>query len=326
MASTSTRLSTEQRYGVIAAAGLLALLVGLLLAPTVAGVVSSDDTDAEELPAGSVAVVTVEGPVLQPLAEGVESELRDLRANDSIEAVVIEIDTAGGQPAASERMYSALQQTNEEMPVIASVQSQSLSGGYYAMLGVEDIYLHPTSATGSVGVNAFSPEQGPPVEGPSGPDKVGENEIEALAEIELLGEVFIESVMQERGDRIELSREEVATADVFTGLEAVDNGMADELGTVEDAVADAADRAGVDEYGVVKRDVTPDGPGPILIRTDERVVAVHDSNPGVSDIEPLQYAMVHEPSLPHYDTVERFIDLGTTGGVATDESSGGKDS
>jgi protease-4 len=262
--------------------------------------------------------VTVEGQVNQPLAKELEATLRDVRANDSVEAVVIAIDTPGGAPAASERMYSAIQQTNEQMPVVASVGELSASGGYYAMLGAEDIYVHPTSQVGSVGLAASEPRQSPPIEGPSGPDKRGSNKIQALAQQDLLAEVFLESVMEERGDRIELSREQVSTADIFLGVRAVENGFADEIGSLEVAIDDAATRAGLEEYTVVKRDATPEGGQfPIFVQAGDRLVAVHSNDPGYGDIRPVSAAMIYEPAVPHYETIQTFVDDGNvsrTGG------------
>lgn len=322
MSRVDSELSTRQRLLVIAAAGIGALLLGLLLAPTVSGIVS-DDGAADDIPDEAIAVVTVDGQVNQQLAAELEQELRDVRANDSIEAVVVSIETPGGTPAASERMYNALQQTSEQMPVVASVGEISASGGYYAMLGVDDIYVYPSSEVGSVGVNVFSPpQQFPPIEGPSGPDKAGSNVIEDWAEIELIAETFIESVMEERGDRIELSREEVATADTFRGVEAVENGFADDIGSLERAIEDVAQRAGLDEYAVVERDVTPELPLPILVQTDDGLVAVHDENPGFNDIEPVRVAMIYEPAVPHYETIQLIMsdESDTTG----DASGGGQ--
>ncbi len=304
---TETELSTEQRYAVVAAAGLVALLVGVLLAPTVAGIVDGDDSSEATAPDEAVAVVTVEGQVTQSLAEDLESELRTVRANDSVEAVVIRIDTPGGAPAPSEQMYTAIKRTSKEVPVIASVAELSASGGYYAMLGADDIFVHPTSITGSVGLAAPAPQPTPPVEGPSGPDKRGQNEIQGWAQQELLAQVFIESVMAERGDRIELSREEVATADVFLGVRAVENGMADEIGGREAAIKEAANRAGLDEYTVIERDVSPAQSAPFFIQTDQGIVAVHSSNPGYNDIEPVPATMIYKPAVPHYETIQKIV-------------------
>jgi protease-4 len=110
--------------------------------------------------------------------------------------------------------------------------------------------------------------------------------------------------MEKRGDRIELSREEVSTAKVFVGVNSVQNGYADKIGSIDDAVADAADRAGLEEYNIVERDVTPETGFPILAQTDYGIVAIQGENPSLADIEPLRYPMVHRPAVPHISELE----------------------
>ena len=266
------------------AAALAAVVVGAAFAPMVYGASAGPD--------GVVAVVTIEGPVVGSTADNVEDELREIRQNDSVEAVVLKLDTPGGAPAASERMYTSVQRTSEEMPVIASVQGVSASGGYYAMLPADEIYVLPTSITGSVGLAARAPQAGPPVEGPSGPDKRGVNPIEQWATQETLADVFVQTVMEQRGDRIELSREEVSEADVYLGVRAVENGFADEIGDLDD-------------YAVEERDTSARF-FPFLFRTDEDLVVVDDENPGYGEVEILEYAMVYKGEVPHIDTVDRF--------------------
>jgi protease-4 len=298
MSNTNPPALTRRQQFLVAA--LAALVVGAVLAPVVYG--------ATDRPEGTVAVVPIQGPIVGPTAESVETELREIRGNESVEAVVLKLETPGGAPAASERMYTSVKRTAEEMPVVASVQGVSASGGYYAMLPAEDIYVLPTSVTGSVGLAAGAPRAVPPVEGPSGPDKRGSNQIQAWAQQDLLANVFIDTVMHERGDRIELSREGVAHADVYLGVRAVENGFADEIGDVDEAIEDAADRAGLDDYAVDARETGIEGlPG--LFRTDDGVVVVYDERPGYGDVEPLEYAMVHEGSIPHVDTVRTLTDV-----------------
>lgn len=289
----------RRRTGIVVAAAVGGAVVGVVVASLLFGVPGGvGGTD------GTVAVVTIEGPIVEPIGEDLESELREVRADDSIDAVVLKMDTPGGTPAPTERMYMSIQRTGEEMPVLASVQGMSASAGYYMMLPAEEIYVLPTSSVGSVGLAAGAPEPSPPVEGPSGPDKRGSNVIHDWARQETLGDVFVETVMEQRGDRIELDREGVSTARLFTGVDSVDNGFADEVGALEDAVADAADRAGLEEYTVVERQVGGSQGMPILAQTDHGMVAIYDENPSIADVEPLEYAWVYEPAVPHLDELE----------------------
>lgn len=274
-------------------------------------------------PDDTVAVVEIEGPVTGALADDVEDELTEVRNNGSVGAVVLKMETSGGAPVASERMYKSVQRTSSEMPVIASVQDISASGGYYAMAPADDIYVLPSSQVGSIGLNAQAPQPSPPTEGPSGPDKVGSNTLQDWAQQQTLADAFVESMMRERGDEFEIPREEVAHADVYLGTEAVDNGFADEIASLDDAVHDAADRAGLDTYQVDTRETGFDGGIPFLIRTDQNVFAVYANDPGYADVEPLGVAYVHENAVPHIETIERFstTDLGEANTSSTTNGS-----
>ena len=291
----STALTSRQQLAVVVVA---AAVVGAVLAPSVyAATNDPDDT---------VAVVEIEGPVTSTLADDVESELADIRANDSVGAVVLKMDTPGGAPVASERMYKAVQRTSEQMTVIASVQSMSASGGYYAMAPADEIYVLPTSTVGSIGLNAPAPRTNSPTLGPSGPDKRGSNEIQAWAEQQTLADTFIDAMMAERGDEFEMPREEVAKADVYLGTEAVQNGYADEIGSLNEAIHAAATEEELGEYHVDTRETGPDIGFPILLRTDTQVVAVYANDPGYGEVEPMGLTYVHLEAVPHVDTVERF--------------------
>ena len=296
-----------QSTAIILVAVVAAVIVGAVAATLLFGLPGGEDnTEAD----GSVAVVSIEGLIAGSIDEELEGELRDIRADDSIDAVVLEMDTPGGSPATTERMYKSIQRTSEEKPVIASVQEMSASAGYYMMLPSEEIYVLPTSMVGSVGLNAIAPPTSPPVEGPSGPDKAGMHPTHGWAELETLGDIFIETVMEQRGDRIELSREEVATAQVFTGVDSVENGYADEIGSLDRAVADAADRAGLETYTIDNRSIGAQDDIPLFAQTDYGMVAIHDENPTIADVEVLEYAMVYEPAVPHIEELEAVTSSG----------------
>ncbi len=306
--------SMRQQVAIVVVA---AAVVAGLFVPAVYGTTNE--------PADTVAVVEVEGPVNAALADDVETELTEVRNNDSVGAVVLKIDTSGGQPVASERMYKSVQRTSDEMPVIASVQDISASGGYYAMAPADDIYVLPTSTVGSIGLNAPAPSSSPPAEGPSGPDKTGSNEIEQWAQQQTLADTFVDAMMAERGDEFEMSREEVAHADVYLGTEAIHNGFADEIGSLDEAVHEAAERANMRTYEVDTRETGMDGGLPILIQTDDELVAVYSNDPGYADIEPMPFAYVYDGAVPHIDTIERFAADDVEAAVDATDATGGED-
>ncbi|WP_302082123.1 S49 family peptidase [Salinibaculum rarum] len=225
---------------------LIAVVVGGTLAPQVYRYTSGPD--------GTVAVIELEGTIDESTAQFVEGELREARNNDSVQAVVLEVESPGGLPAQSERIYSAVEKTSNQMPVIAAVDTLGASGAYLSIVPADDIYVAPSAqAVGSVGVTGAAPQPLQPSAGDTGPNKGGLHPDEAREDREILANLFLESVMTQRGDEIELSRTEVSRAKVYLGTEAVENGFADKLGFVDDAIEDAADRAGLDSYEVDTR-------------------------------------------------------------------------
>ncbi|WP_449404327.1 S49 family peptidase [Halapricum desulfuricans] len=242
----------RSRRGQLALVVILAVGAGAVLAPQVYSSVTG--------PEGTVAVVELSGTIDEPTAQFVERQLRDARHNNSIKGVVLDVESGGGLPAQSERIYAAVERTSEEMPVIATVDTLGASGAYLSMVPADEIYVAPSAqAIGSVGVTGAAPQPLQPSAGDTGPNKGGFHPDEARENREILAELFIESVMTQRGDEIELSRTEVSRAKVYLGTEAVENGFADELGFVDDAIADVADRAGLDSYTVETRDMEQQG-------------------------------------------------------------------
>jgi protease-4 len=318
----SSSAGTHRRDYVVVVAAFVAVVAGILVVTTVLGVgAGSGASDAD----GTVAVVTIEGTIAEPIGENLEDELREIRRNESVDAVVLEMNTPGGSPAPTERMYMSIQRTAEEMPVLASVQGMSASAGYYMMLPAERIYVLPTSAVGSVGLAASAPRPTPPQRGPSGPDKRGSNVIHDWAQTETIGDIFIETVMEQRGDRLELDREGVSTARVFTGVRSVENGFADEIGSLDDAVVDAAERADLEEYTIAERDVGATRTIPLLARTEHGIVAIYDENPSLADVKPVRHPMVYGPAVPHIDELEAVASPDLEELVAKLDAEGGDD-
>lgn len=265
----------NSRRGQIALAAVVAVAAGAFLAPQVYSSTTGPD--------GTVAVIELEGTIDESTAQFVEGELREARQNDSVEAVVLEVNSGGGLPAQSERIYAAVEKTSEQMPVIAAVDTLGASGAYLSIAPADDIYTAPSAqAVGSVGVTGAAPQPLAPSPGDTGPNKGSAHPDDAREDREILAELFLESVMTQRGDEIELSREEVARADVYLGTEAVNNGFADELGFVDDAIDDAADRAELDSYEVdTRRTETQQSPiaglplqtedGEVVVERNERL-------------------------------------------------------
>jgi protease-4 len=225
---------------------VVAVVVGVVLAPVVAAVASQGTS-------GTVAVVPLEGGIDGASAAALAATLERAREDPDIDAVVLQINSGGGSASASETMYLEISKTSEEMPVVSSIDSIAASGAYYAAVGSDRIYIKPASLAGNVGVLFTPPARVEPndIILTTGPSKLaGASERGWRYKTDALQDAFLSAVVEGRGDALRIPRERVATAELFTGAEAVETGMADELGTTRDAVEYAAAEAGLDSYDV----------------------------------------------------------------------------
>jgi protease-4 len=222
----------------------IGLVVGLAIAPVAFQAAESDST---------VAVVPLSGGITGGTAASFGSMLEQARENPDVEAVVIVANSGGGSAAASEEIYLETKRTAEEMPVVAYVDAAALSGAYYAVAPADVIYAKPASFVGSVGTLANAPQSVEPndIVATTGSNKLtGSDTREFYRMIETVGNAFYNGVEDGRGDRLELSRGELAQARIYTGTIAVENGLVDEIGDRRTAVRAAADEAGVESYDV----------------------------------------------------------------------------
>ncbi len=201
-----------------------------------------------------IGVLWVEGAILTSEdSQRVVEAINIAMLNESIKAVVVAIDSPGGTVDDVEGIYLDLLRLGEEKPLVASV-TLALSGGYYIAVAADYIYTLPTSMVGNVGVIGV----GPPVLIPServlesGAYKVTGfsrlffpfNLTEALRN-------FASAVEGRRGGRLKLSMRELLRGKVYLGSEAVRLGLADEIGSLQDAIKRAAEEAHLTRYDVI---------------------------------------------------------------------------
>jgi len=225
---------------------LLGVIIGLQVAPVVSQQVYPPTT-------GSVAVVTLAGGIDGANAASVAERLKKVRQDPDVKAVVLRINSPGGGAAASETLYLAVRRTAERMPVVVSVDSLAASGGFYAAAPADEIFVKPASLVGSVGVIFVAPQSVPPLDRliTTGPNKLsGADQREWFYKTETIQNAFVGAVMEGRGDRLDLTAEEVSYAKLYSGAQAVDNGLADRIGGLEDAVRRAARLAGLERWNV----------------------------------------------------------------------------
>ena len=193
--------------------------------------------------------------------------IRSARENDRVKAVVIRINSGGGSPLASDVIWKEIKLTAEKKPVVASIADVAASGGYYIVMACDKIYAQPTSITGSIGIfgilfNAqellenklgitfdnFSTGEYSDMYTVTRPLSSFEKEI-IQQEIERGYEIFTSKAADDRDMTIdELLK--IASGRVYSGNEALENGLIDEFGTLEDAIEGAAEMAELDEYRV----------------------------------------------------------------------------
>lgn len=231
----------------------------------------------------TVAVVTLDSAsITGSTADTTAKELRSIRGNDSIDAVVLRVASPGGSIPGSEAQYRAVKRLAREKPVVASVRGYAASGGYYSVLPTDQIYVTPGSLVGSVGVlSTVSENERAPIQWQSAPDKgtTGPSDA-ARARAATWRESFLGVVMDERGEELEVDRETVGRAKVYAGNRAVELGFADGVGDLDTAIQDAADRADLSDYEVTYRN--PGGGGLLTLlgangddatQTDQAVAA-----------------------------------------------------
>lgn len=203
----------------------------------------------------------------QIVGSKVVSDLDELANDDDVKAVVLRINSGGGSAYASEQMWRAVQLLKKKKPVVVSMSGMAASGGYYMSCGADYIVAEPTTLTGSIGIFGMVPDASGLLTEKLGLhfDVVKTNE---ASEFGLLSRPFNAaeaSAMQSyvnRGYKLFLQRvadgrkmkteqvDKIAQGRVWTGNQALGLKLVDKLGTLEDAVAEAARRAKLTDYMV----------------------------------------------------------------------------
>lgn len=222
-----------------------------------------------------IAVIVAEGEIISGESEGsigsdeFTKEINKARKNKDIKAIVLRINSPGGSALASEVMWREIERARKEKPVIASMGDVAASGGYYLAAAADTIVAQPNTITGSIGIFAlwFNAEG------------LLKNKLGITTDVAKTGEFsdFLSPTRQlsdtERSifqgyvedgydlflDRVasgrDKSKEEiktVASGRVWTGNQALENGLVDVLGNLEKAIEIAAEKAAIaDDYRTV---------------------------------------------------------------------------
>jgi len=242
---------------------LAILLLAIMLTP--AGCVSVMPSG------GKVAVISLSGPITNggsysflssTITPGsVRQQLNKAEKDAAVEAIVLRVDSPGGEVVPSDEISAMVEKAKESKPVVVSMGSMAASGGYYISAKADKIVAFPGTATGSIGVISQIPNLkglyeklgiemqtftgGKYKDMYSGLRELTPEEKEIMQQmVDVYYEQFIGVVAEGRG----LDKEEVrnlATGQLYTGTEAKELGLVDELGGLDTAIDLASELAGV---------------------------------------------------------------------------------
>lgn len=237
---------------------------------------ASVSNDADLLTSDTVAIINIDGTIqydgTTSSPEGLKEQL-DVAANNShIKAVVLRVNSGGGTATAGEEMTEYIRDFKETTgkPVVVSSAATNASAAYEISSQADYIYVGKTTAIGAIGTamqfmdySGLMEMLGITTEDITSSESkdstygtralTDEERAYYQAQIDQINQTFIDNVAQGRNMSVDEVRT-LATGLTFTGFDAVENGLADEVGTQEDAVAKAASLAGCSTTATVVLD------------------------------------------------------------------------
>jgi protease-4 len=239
------------------------------------------DTESDD----NVAIIVAAGEIMNgsqsPGTIGGDSTAELLRRallDDSVKAVVMRVDSPGGSAFASEVILDEIEQLRAaDKPVVASMSSVAASAGYWISMAADKIYASDVTITGSIGIFGMLPTfqrslgalgintdgVGTSIwSGQFRPDRAMSDEAKAVFQLVINRgyDDFISKVAAFR-EMDKSSVDRVAQGQVWSGADALDHGLIDAIGGLDDAIAAAAELAGLDEgeYGrkYIRKELSP---------------------------------------------------------------------
>ena len=222
-------------------------------------------------------------------------EIQGIAKDDNVKAVVFRVNSPGGSAFAAEQMWKALDELKSKKPLVVSMSDYAASGGYYISAPANYIFAEPNTLTGSIGVFGMIPEYSGLVTDKLGVTfhEVKTHEFGALTTfrpatsaeaakiqkgVEKTYDIFLTRCSDGRG----LAKDSVNVIGggrVWTGVDALANGLVDQLGGLDDAVRYAAQLVGIEEGNYFKNSYPADqDPFSSLLKstTDEATIRFAD--------------------------------------------------
>ena len=228
-----------------------------------------------------VAVIFADGNIVdgkekqQVAGDHFASVIAKIRKDPAVKAVVLRVNSPGGSVLASEKIKAELDLLRENVPVIASYGAYAASGGYWISANSDYIFSNATTLTGSIGVFSMIPDFGKAIKNNLHVTitKVNSNKHSDMyslmrpldkaevaymqASVETIYDKFT-SLVAEGRDMSVVAVDNIAQGRVWTGAEALEIGLVDQIGTLEDAINYAAQSIeGVTSYSEVNVECYP---------------------------------------------------------------------
>uniref|UniRef100_C6E338 Signal peptide peptidase SppA, 36K type n=1 Tax=Geobacter sp. (strain M21) TaxID=443144 RepID=C6E338_GEOSM len=240
-------------YGSLFIVGMLLLFLACV------GIVKALLNDGDSLKGDGVGLVELKGPII----DGQETvrQLRELKKDKRVKAVVLRIDSPGGVVGPSQEIHAAVKGVAKVKKVVVSMGSVAASGGYYAAAPATLIYANPGTITGSIGVlmkfsnieglmdkvglKAFTIKTGK-FKDVGSPARTMSDEERGMLQgvIDSTHQQFIRAVAEGRKLPVEQVRA-IADGRIFSGEQALAAKLVDRIGTLQDAVEEAGRLGGV---------------------------------------------------------------------------------
>jgi len=228
----------------------------------------------------TVAVIYVEGPILpgysQPTFFGVinaafsgdiSKALEKAAESDTVKAVVMRVDSPGGSAQASETILNAAERVQAKKPLIVSMGDVAGSGGYYVSCGADAIFADDATITASIGVvggklvttdlwnklgiNWVGYKRGANADMLNSDRPFSDSQKQVLHDyMQQVYEVFKGHGTRGRGDKLRKPIDDIAGGRVYTGKQALDLGLIDRIGGLQQAIEYAAEKASIKDYEV----------------------------------------------------------------------------
>lgn len=260
--------------------------------------------DVKSFSAPQVGVVYASGAIVDGEGSGKEiygnslaATLAEVRRNDDIKAVVLRVNSPGGSALASDVIWREVKLLQAEKPVIVSMGDYAASGGYYISCGADAIVADATTLTGSIGVfgafpvvedlmekklgitvdgvkTAASADFGQGIMGLGAmrPSTPAERAF-LMRSIDRIYETFTGKVASGRNLPIDKVLS-ISGGRVWSGVDALQNGLVDATGGLKEAIAVAADKAGIaDNFGITEVTQEPDSFAALLSSINARMQA-----------------------------------------------------